>query len=354
MKIIILAPYPHGKAPSQRFRFEQYLDFLKDNNHSIVQESFLNEKTWNILYKEGHKTLKITGIIRGFLKRFLLLFSIRKYDFVFIHREATPIGPPIIEWVIAKLLKKKIIYDFDDAIWLPNTSKENSLVASLKFHSKTKFISKWSAKISCGNNYLKEYASNYNKNIFLIPTTIDTSYHYCTNKKDNSLIPIIGWTGTHSTEKYLSFLIPILENLEKSFNFRFQVISNHNPQLLLKSFEYIPWNKHSEIKDLSQFDIGVMPLENNKWAEGKCGFKGLQYMALGIPTIMSPVGVNKDIINHGINGLLANSLKEWEDALTSLLITPDRRISLGGNGIKTVNDKYSVEANKEMYLSLFQ
>ena len=379
MNVLILCPYPHGEAPSQRFRFEQYISFLGEQKFVINQQSFLDTETWLILYKPGNGLKKGWGIVLGFINRFFLLFTIFKYDFVFIHREATPVGPPIIEWLIAKVFRKKIIYDFDDAIWLPNTSQENKIAAALKCHSKVKWICTWSYKVSCGNNYLADFAKQFNNNVALIPTTIDTDYH-CKIQDERSktqeesrktqdtrvkkqqevdtsdksdTIPIIGWTGTHSTEKYLQQLVPVLQELEKEHQFIFRVISNHNPQLPLNFFEYLPWNKVTEIDDLSQFDIGVMPLEDDEWASGKCGFKGLQYMALGIPTLMSPVGVNKDIVTHGENGYLASTKNEWREVLIDLITKPELRNRIGISGISTIKNTYSVSANTINYTKLF-
>ena len=125
MNILILAPYPKGEAPSQRFRFEQYLDILTANGISFQYKPFLTEKAWKILYLPGKHAPKAFWILLGFLKRAALLMTVHKYDYVFIHREASPIGPPVFEWLIAKVCRKKIIYDFDDAIWLANTSEQN-------------------------------------------------------------------------------------------------------------------------------------------------------------------------------------------------------------------------------------
>lgn len=136
MRILFLVPYPPGRAPSQRFRFEQYLDALTAHGHYYHLVPFLSVATWNILYKPGHAAAKALGILGGFARRVGLLFAVPAYDFVFVHREAAPIGPPVFEWVIAKVLGKKIIYDFDDAIWLANTSEANKIAAGVKWHHK--------------------------------------------------------------------------------------------------------------------------------------------------------------------------------------------------------------------------
>ncbi|KOY85406.1 group 1 glycosyl transferase [bacterium 336/3] len=354
-KILFLFPYPHATAGSQRFRFEQYLDFLQTQGFYIVLKSFLSQKTWSILYKDKHFMQKVVGIVNGFWKRFILLFSVWKYDFIFIHREATPIGLPWVEWCIAKIFRKKVIFDFDDAIWLPNTSEQNKIVAKIKFHEKTALICKWAYKISAGNNFLADYAKKYNSNVIINPTTIDTeNWHnpaLVSSKKH--IKPIIGWTGTHSTIQYLYFLIPIIENLSKKFDFTFLVISDKQPDFQLDNLLYIPWNKATEIADLAQMDIGVMPLEDDPWAKGKCGFKALQYMSMEVVPVISPVGVNTEIVEHGKNGFLAQTEQEWLETLEFLLKNNALRADLGKNARKTIIERYSVQANRGNFLGFF-
>jgi len=144
MKILFLIPYPLDYAPSQRFRFEQYFELLKKNGFEIQAQPFIGVSTWNSLYQDGNLISKVWGIALGFFQRFDDLFRTRSADFVFIHREAAPIGPPFFEWFISKVMGKTIIYDFDDAIWLPNTSEENALVARIKWHAKVRSICRWS------------------------------------------------------------------------------------------------------------------------------------------------------------------------------------------------------------------
>ena len=352
--ILFISPYPFDTAPSQRFRFEQYFSFLKEQEISYHQVSFLDQKTWDILYKKGHFFQKVWGIVKGFARRKGLLFSIPKYDFIFIHREVAPIGPPIFEWIIAKVLRKKIIYDFDDAIWLPNTSETNKIVAGLKWHQKVNSICKWSYKVSCGNEYLANYAKKFNSNVVLLPTTIDTlnghnkTKVYCKGKKI-----IIGWTGTHSTIPYLNTILPILSELEQQYDFEFRIISNKKPSFNLKSLHYVEWNKSTEINDLLHFDLGLMPLQDDQWAQGKCGFKALQYMALGIPAVVSPVGVNTTIVEHQKNGFICTTLEDWKITLSSVLENQVNLSDLGKKAQEKVEKYYSVNAQKQRFLNLF-
>ena len=351
--IIFVVPYPHGEAPSQRFRFEQYIPLLEQNGYQIHFAPFLDKKTWSKLYKEGSFLKKITGIIRSFVRRLITILTIYKYDFVFIHREASHIGPPIFEFIIAKIFRKKYIYDFDDAIWLANYSESNAKVHRLKAYWKVKYCIKWAGQITVGNTYLSDYAKKINDNVTIIPTTIDTLHYHNINTDYDKQI-VIGWTGTHSTMRFLDFLVPIIKKLEVRYDFEFRVISNKEPDYDLRSLNFMQWKRETEISDLNQISIGVMPLEHDIWSEGKCGFKCLQYMSLGIPAVVSPVGVNNVIVNHNVNGLLVESEQQWEDALEKLIQDKSERVRIGAAGKDTVAREYSVLAYSQEYLNLFK
>jgi glycosyltransferase involved in cell wall biosynthesis len=355
MKILFLVPYPVGESPSQRFRFEQYFDLLKKNGIEFSVESFWSLAAWKILYKPGKGLAKAIWLKIGFWMRFWHVIKCLGYDWVFIHRECAPIGPPVFEFLIAKVFRKKIIYDFDDAIWLPNTSEENKLVSWFKFHGKVKSICRWSYRVSCGNAWLADFARQFNSQVVVNPTTIDTENLHNPDlfplRKQNEKV-VIGWTGTHSTLPYLNELIPVLQRLEKKFPIIIRIISNKNPALPHQSFEFIPWKKETEIQDLIAFDIGLMPLTDDAWAKGKCGFKALQYMALEIPCVASPVGVNTSIINHTVNGYLCQSPREWEQILEKLITEKEQRNRVGKSGRQTVAENFSVLSNTSVFLGL--
>ena len=355
MRILFLVPYPPGRAPSQRFRFEQYLDLLTAYGHQYQLAPFLSVATWNILYKPGQAAAKALGILSGFARRAGLLFTVPGYDFVFVHREAAPVGPPVFEWLIAKVLGKKIIYDFDDAIWLANTSEANKIAAGVKWHHKVADICRWAYKNSCGNIYLANYARQFNPNSVVNPTTIDTVNLH--NQVRDQAAPgrlVIGWTGTHSTLKYLDQVVPVLAKLEaEGLDFEFRVISNQPPALPLRSLVVLPWCKETEIADLLGFHVGLMPLEDDLWAKGKCAFKALQYMALGIPALVSPVGMNTEVVQHGQNGFVCSTPAEWEASLRQLLADADLRQHLGQAARATIEQRYSVRANTPNFLALF-
>lgn len=357
MKILFLIPYPLEEAPSQRFRFEQYTNILSKKGWKLHFQSFLNSHNWHFFFKSGKFFGKTVALLAGFAKRLSLLFRIWQYDFVFIHREASPVGPPIFEWIISKIFKKRIIYDFDDAIWLTDRKNESTLLRSVKCRSKVSWICRWSYKVSCGNSYLYTYAKQFQQNVICVPTTIDTHHLHnpslFTKEQRNHIV--IGWTGSHSTLKYFASLEGVLQKLtEKYRNLRIIVIADQPPSRFFNGLEFIPWSTDTEMTDLLKIDIGIMPLPDDEWSKGKCGFKALQYMAMEIPTVAAPVGVNTTIIDHGINGFLCTTDTEWTDALEALINDPELRRKMGKKGREKVEHFYSVASNTPTFLSLFE
>jgi glycosyltransferase involved in cell wall biosynthesis len=349
-KLLILAPYPIHCAPSQRFRFEQYLPEL-EKELDIESHSFIDMELWNALYKDGRFAYKAIKMLQAFVRRKMLFLKIAKCDYLFIHREVAQVGPPIFEWIIAKILRKKFIYDFDDAIWIPNYSESNAKFQRLKAYWKVRYIMKWAHTITAGNQYLANFALQYNSNVIILPTTIDMDYHKSSEKETNEIV--IGWTGSHTTVHYLNFLTPVLKKLAEKHLFKFRVISNQAPEFELENLDFVKWNKESEIEDLSKIDIGVMPLVEDQWSSGKCGFKALQYMSLGIPTVLSPVGVNEEIVEHNKTGFLVTDADAWISILSNLIEDKALRETIGQAGKNRIQESYSVEANTPKYSKLF-
>lgn len=358
MKILFIVPYPLAKSPSQRFRFEQYFQTLTQNDFTFHIQSFLDYSDWNVLYQSGKGFQKLWVLTKGLSRRLIIPFHLNAYDFVFIHREAAPFGPPVLEWLIAKVFRKKIIYDFDDAIWLTDRENESPWLKLIKWRSKVASICKWSFRVSAGNQYLCDFAKKYNPNVVLNPTTIDTE-----GLHNPSLFKVIrnpekiciGWTGSHSTLKYLTAIEGVLADLEKKYpQLEFLVIADQAPELSLQNLRFLPWSLETEISGLVQANIGIMPLPEDEWAKGKCGFKVLQYMALEIPALAAPVGVNVNIVNHGQNGFLCSTADEWRTSLELLIGNATLRTQMGKSGRLQVLNNYSVLSNRDNFLSLFR
>lgn len=353
-RVLIIANHRQDRSPGQRFRIEQYIKFLRQNNFEITFSNLITEKEDNIFYSNGRYFAKFILLLKCAYRRYKDVRRASDFDIIFIYLEAFFMGKVFFEKMIARK-NKNIIFDFDDSIWLNNVSQGNANLKWMKSTLKTSEIIKLSKMIFAGNNYLAEYALKFNKNVKIIPTTIDTEYHKKITgiKKNNSIC--IGWTGTLTTLKHFETAVSALIKIKQKYQSKayFKVIVNFPYELEILKINTIKWNKNTEIEDLCEFDIGIMPLPDDEWSKGKCGFKGLQYMALEIPTIMSPVGVNTEIIKDGINGFLASSEDEWVEKLSLLIESQGLRSKIGKAGRQTVMEKYSVESQKNNYLNYF-
>lgn len=354
-KILFLVAHRPGRSPGQRFRFEQYLDYLKQNGFECHVSYLIAEQDDAVFYAEGKYLAKTRFLIKSLLHRRNDLKKIHDYDLVFLYRDAHMLG---ITWFEKKIRKAgiKMLVDFDDSIWLRDISNGNRRLAFLKRPSKTAEIIKMCDACIVGNQFLADYARQYNSNVFVIPTTIDTDLYISSRndtKKDNV---IIGWTGSSTTLKHFTLAVPVLEKLRKKYGERvsFRMISDEFFNGHLDGLEKIKWNRETEVEDLSVIDIGIMPLPDDDWSKGKCGFKGLQYMALTRPAVMSPVGVNNEIISHGKNGFLADSPEEWEKILSQLIEDADLRKKIGKAGRETVEERFSFQSQKDHYLKIFE
>lgn len=352
-KILFIVPYPAGEAGSQRFRFEQYFDALRQAGFEFTVSSFLSPRAWKILYLKGYFFEKLLAILKGYLKRTGDLFRMHRYDVVFIHREASPFGIPWLEWFITKVFRKYTVFDFDDAIWLSNTSESNWITKFFKRYSNVNKTMKWATVVAAGNKFLAAHAKHFNQHVVINPTTIDTDEHHNEIKYHGDHKFTIGWTGSHSTVQFLDEIFPVLEDLEKKFDFEFHVIADFPPKFELKSLKFVKWTKEHEIEDLLRLNVGIMPLPDNVWTQGKCGFKALQYMALGIPAVVSNVGVNAEIVDHDVNGCVCNTTDDWYQSLAKLMSDKPYLLRLSEHTREKIVKYYSVQSNKENFLSLF-
>ncbi len=353
-KVLIIATHRRDRSPNQRFRIEQYIDYLEENGFEITLSNILSEEDDKIFYSPGNIIGKAKILLRSVLKRRSDLRSVDHYNLVFFVRESLLTRGTWFE----KGLKKRgipYIFDFDDAIWLSDVSEANKAFAWLKDPSKIETSIKLATLVFAGNEYLSNYASQFNRSVMVVPTTIDTST-YLAQTKTNLDPVIIGWSGSLTTMKHFEYALPFLIKIRKEFGSRvkFEVIGDSNYTNLDIDVKGKAWSKKSELQDLASFDIGIMPLPNDEWAKGKCGLKGLQYMALGIPTIMSPVGVNSQIIRHGENGFLASTEEEWITLLRELILNSEKRQTIGQEARKTVESKYATLEWKDIYLDTFR
>jgi glycosyltransferase involved in cell wall biosynthesis len=352
MRVLALVPSIYDTSPGQRFRIEQWEGGLKQAGVEITFAAFEDRNLRDVLYSRGQWFRKGLGISKAFIRRLSEVGQSKSYDLVYMFREAALFGPSIFERIV-HLSKVPLVFDFDDAIFVRYRSPANGWLSFLKAPGKTRTICRLASHVMVGNKYLAEYARSYNRNVTVIPTTIDTDTYRIGPARETAT-PVIGWTGSYSTVQHLDLLRRVLSELARRERFRLMVIGPSNYNLEGVDVEVVPWKSQTEAQDLAKADIGVMPLPDDPWSRGKCACKALQYMGLGIPAVCSPVGINTDVIIDGENGFLANSGEEWITKLTLLLRSAQLRAKLGLAGRKTVEEQFSTTSQVPRVHKVFQ
>lgn len=343
VKVLALSPIPEEGAGC-RFRVSQYIPFLREAGFAVTVSPFYSREYFSFVYRPGNYLRKATGLASLTFRRINELFSIRDYDLVLLYREAIPIGSPLIERAIAGL-GLPIVYDFDDAIFLPAVSEANKAVSFLKNPGKVSSILKLSQQVTVGNEFLASYARQFNSHVTVIPTAVDT----------NRFVPrasapaadgrklVVGWIGSPTTFQYLESLKEVLAAVSATHPFTLKVSGAGRPvKFPGVDVEVVPWSMADEVSLFNSCDVGVYPLTDDNWSLGKCGFKAIQCMACGVPVVAAAVGVNREIITHGVNSLLASTPQEWIDGLTTLLSNAELRRHMAVAGRRTIEERYSL------------
>jgi glycosyltransferase involved in cell wall biosynthesis len=343
LRVLALASKPWGMAPGQRFRFEQWAPHLaRDHGIDLELLPFESARLTEVLYKPGHYPTKAWRVSRDFVRRASAVRKARAYDAVLLFREAALIGPAIYERLLAKT-GTPMIYDFDDSIWMQQPDVNRSIFSLLHFHRKTKTICRVAAAVSAGNDFLADYARLVNSNVHVVPTTIELGDYDQSPEPGPGGPFIVCWTGSTTTLVHFEHARPALEQLASRLPLAVKIICNEPPKQPVAGAEmrFVPWSAEAEAREIAQSHVGIMPLPDNEFSRGKCGLKALQCMAAARPVVVSPVGVNTAIVEHGRNGFLASTTEEFVDALTQLASSPELRARLGAAAYETVKENYS-------------
>lgn len=349
-----IVPHRLDRSPSQRYRLEQFFPWFRQQGWELVYANLLDQRDDRVFYAPGHLLGKLRILVTAFFRRWKHVRSIRPDDVVIIHREAFMTRGTFFERAI-RARTKHLIFDFDDAIWRMDVSEGNRRLRWMKDPSKTDAIIAMADRVIVGNEYLAEYARRYNPAVEVIPTTVDMELYIPMKVARTDDRVVIGWTGSHTSLAYLHRALPVLYRVQAALGGRFvlRVISDRPLVAPGLSVENVLWNSSTEAEDLAAIDIGIMPLPDNDWSRGKCGFKGLQYMGMGKAVVLADVGVNKVIVQHGHNGMLAATDDDWLRHILHLAKDAELRGRLGTNARLSVVDHWSMQAWRQRYLDIF-
>lgn len=337
IRVLALVPYPTERAPGQRYRIEQWAPLLRDEGIEVVFSPFLSPRGMDVLYSRGHAWIKLRETVKGYLRRSAQAARPAAHDVAYVYREATLLGPAWIEQFVSR--RRPLVYDFDDAIHLPAASGANAWTLALKPPGKAAAICRLARHVTVGNEALAAFAAPLSRAVTVIPSTIDTTAYTVRPRPDNPR-PVVGWTGSPTTLPHLRALLPALVALRRQVDYELRVVGGG---VVLPGVDMVSvaWCAKTEVEDLRTLDVGLMPLPDDEWSRGKCGMKALQYMALGIPPVVSPVGVNATMVRDGVNGFHARTDAEWVEKVACLLRSPDLRRRLGAEARRTVEETYS-------------
>lgn len=343
MKVLFLTA--GSQVPSSRFRVLQFLEpFSARGVECTVRSAYGDryndylDRPWSAAYKLLSRAKRAAHTLDG-----------GQFDIIFLQRTSFPYTA--LPEVVVSRFNSRIIFDYDDAIFL-GPSGRHSWSRRRTFDQ----VVRVSAHVVAGNGYLAERARAPEKTS-VIPTVIDT-YRYrplkAAKRPDGSVV--VGWMGTSSNFRYLEAIVPeLLDALDQLPTARLRIVSNASfaPLLGHPRVEHARWSEDQELNDLRSFDIGLMPLVDDRWTRGKCGFKMIQYMAVGVPVIASAVGANREIFRGSGAGYLVDAPGQWAEALRRLAGEPALRQAQGQAGREHVCRSYSIESVIDRYLEIF-
>jgi glycosyltransferase involved in cell wall biosynthesis len=356
MRVLGLASYPN-EAAATRYRVTQFIVPLAGRGIELNLRPFLDSKQFTSLYKRQQLLRTAFGLARSALRRLTDLRRISEADVLFVQREAMMFGPPLIEWFSVKVLRRPMVLDLDDATYIRYTSPTYGRWASaLKWFNKTDDLIRWAKVVICGNQAIADYVSKKGVRAVIIPTVVDTGQFCPTESAVQRDVPVLGWIGTHSTYPYLESIFPVLEQLAQKYRFRLKIIGAGRDRIRVNGVEVdnLPWSLSREIEDFQSLDVGLYPIVADNWALGKSGFKAVQYMAVGIPYVVTPVGVCAEMGEAGTTHFQARTHEEWYEALERLLSDAQIRRRMGEAGRSHALRHYPMEAQAEKLALIFQ
>jgi glycosyltransferase involved in cell wall biosynthesis len=353
MKVLALASYPIEMAAT-RYRLYQFVDPLRDRGITLTIRPFIGSHLAGSLYKRSQWPRTALGVMSATFRRLGDVWRARANDVLLVQREAMMFGPPFFEWLASRVSRCPIVLDLDDATYVSYTSPTyGRLGSALKWFGKTDELIRWSKVVICGNRAIAEYVAQKGARVVVIPTVVDTERFRPVPRENGGEIPVLGWIGTHSTFPFLEMLFPALQELARTHSFKLRIVGAGRQKVKIPGVdvESIDWSLDREVEDFQAADVGLYPIDleryGSEWALGKSGFKAVQYMSVGIPYVVTPVGACAEIGEAGVTHFCAGTLEEWKDSLSELINDKELRLRMGAAGRAHAQAHYTVAAQAD-------
>ncbi len=353
LRVLALATYPELAAVT-RHRILQFVPALADAGVAMDVHPFLSNRVFTGLYDRRRAWMSAAGIAAGLGRRVGDVLRLGRYDVVFVQREAALVGPPVVEYLAQRRLP--LVLDLDDATYLDRPSDVfGRLAGAVKWRGKTNHLIRWARHVVCGNPGIAAHIARFDVPTTVIPTMVDVTRAVPRTARPPGEL-VLGWIGSHSTFPYFRTLLPVLRRLAEVHRFRLRLVGagTTEPPLDGLAVDMQPWRLDRELADLQSFDVAVYPIVAEAWAEGKSGFKAIQYLSCGIPYVASPVGVVAQIGVPGATHLEARTEDEWFAALSSLLTNARARLEMGQRGRAYAVEHYSIPRAAALLAQVFR
>jgi len=346
MRVLVLTPYPYGTVAGPRSSFELWERVLRDAGIEFDYAVFETDRLHEILYRDGRAAEKALEMARSYTRQLAQAGRASEYDAVLVNREATLIGPALIERWVSR--RTPLIYLLDDPLYIPYRSPSNGALSYLKCFGKVKTLCRISRTVIANSPSNCSFARRHNANVWEIPSVVDADLYTGWVPREAPRNGVcIGWTGSASTAGNLQLIRAPLRTLSRRDDVRLRLIGADDFGMPEIGHEAIPWRAETEVEDLRRLDIGLLPLPLTPWAPHKFYLKLIQYMALGIPPVATPLGSNQLVIEDGRSGFLARDEREWTTVLERLVADPELRERVGRFGAQAAQRSYTLQANAE-------
>ena len=352
MKVLALVPNQKGHSPGQRGSIELWESVLAEEGIELVYAPFESEVLQKILYTSGNQFGKVREMVKAYVDRIKLLKKLDDFDAVFVYREAALLGPAFLEKRIAK--QKPIIYQLDDPLFVPYKSPSNGYLSYLKFFGKVKEIIRISKVVMVNSTHIREYAEQFNTNLWQIPSIVDTTKFTFEPFPERPDRVTVGWSGSPTTLKNIKLVEKPLQELSRNDVCDIHLIGGEDFDLRDVKYTAQKWNGATEVEDLRKMQIGLVPLPENPWNPYKFIMKTAQYLALGIVPVGTPMASNPEVIEHGVTGFLASTDEEWIEYLTLLARDHNLRNEMSRKGAIEARKKYDLESNRSKIIAAFR